>query len=301
MERISRVHRTASSRPPHPGPIVTLLALLAAAGCSGPLAHFPSADTGTPSGSPVELSALLDKPVGPAPFPVVILLHGCSGMYGAGGALNARQSEWTKLLLREGYGVLNLDSFNPRGVRDVCPFKPQPVQAYRHRAPDARGALRWLQAQPFVKADRIAVLGWSHGGLTVLDAVDAVRYPPAKLDGRPDFRVAVSFYPECVSLVRSGWFTSVPTLLLIGKADDWTPAAPCKELAERTHTVGTAIEFVSYPGAHHGFEAPGVPVRVLTGIPTGVNGSTVTIGTDPNARADALRRVPLYLAKYLKE
>jgi len=284
----------------NPWPILALLGFLAV-GCSAPLAHFPSTDTDTPSGSPVELSALLYKPDGPAPFPVVILLHGCSGMYGTGGALNAQQTEWTKLLLREGYGVLNLDSFNPRGGRDVCSLKPQPVQPYRHGALDARAALRWLQAQPFVRRDRIALLGWSHGGLTALVAVDAVRYPAARLEGRPDFRVAVSFYPECITLMRSSWFTNVPTLLLIGSADDWTPAGPCKNLAARTRTVGTAIEFVAYPGAHHGFVAPGIPVRVVTGIPTGVNGSTVTIGTDLNARADAIRRIPLYLAKYLKD
>jgi len=279
---------------------VTLAASMLAS-CMGATVHFPSLDTVKATGRPVELEAMLEKPSGPGPFPAIILMHGCSGIYSTGKQINARQAEWAQLLLNEGYVVLHLDSFNPRGYGDVCSMGPQPVLPYPNRGPDARGALHWLQSQPYVKPNRIAVLGWSHGGMSVLFAVDSYRYPHRPSDSAPNFRVAVSFYPLCTGMDKSKWFTTVPTMLLIGEADDWTPAPPCRALAERTQTTGRPIEFVSYPGAYHGFEAPGVPVRVMQGIPTAVNGHSVTIGTDPKARADALTRVPQFLAKYLKD
>jgi len=284
--------------------LVLLVALLLAgmgSGCTSSMVHFPTLESGKPGDKPVTLEALFERPSGTGPFPAVILLHGCGGMYGSAKQIASRQAEWAGILRREGYAVLHVDSFNPRGFREVCAFKPQPVQPYAHRAADTRAALRWLQTQPDVKADRIAVLGWSHGGQTVLNAVDALRYPAGKAGGAPDFRVAVSFYPLCTNFEKSKWFTRVPMMLLIGELDDWTPAPPCKGLAERLKTIGHPIDFVFYPGAYHGFDAPGAPIRVIPNAPTAANGATATVGTNPAARADALKRVPAYLAKHLKD
>ena len=57
---------------------------------------------------------------------------------------------------------------------------------------------------------------------------------------------------------------TVPTLILIGELDDWTPANECRNLAEgrddcgisREKGQGIPIEIIVYPGAHHDFDVP---------------------------------------------
>ena len=57
---------------------------------------------------------------------------------------------------------------------------------------------------------------------------------------------------------------TVPTLILIGELDDWTPAKECRNLAEgrddwgisREKGKGIPIELIVYPGAYHDFDVP---------------------------------------------
>jgi dienelactone hydrolase len=85
----------------------------------------------------------------------------------------------------------------------------------------------------------------------------------------------------------------VPLLVLVGEADDWTPAVPCRDYAARAGRV----ELVAYPGAHHGFDDPASRVRQRTGLGFTADGSgRAMVGTDPAARADAIRRVTAFLA-----
>jgi dienelactone hydrolase len=75
------------------------------------------------------------------------------------------------------------------------------------------------------------------------------------------FRAAIGFYPPCRGLKGN---MTVPTLLLIGELDDWTPASECRNLAEgrddwgisREKGKGYPIEFIVYPGAYHDFDVP---------------------------------------------
>jgi dienelactone hydrolase len=53
-----------------------------------------------------------------------------------------------------------------------------------------------------------------------------------------------------------------------------------------------------YPGAYHDFDHPSRPIQVRTGHAFSTDGSgRVHTGTDASARADALRRVPQWLAR----
>ena len=100
----------------------------------------------------------------------------------------------------------------------------------RERVADAIAAKAYLQSRADVKPAAVSLLGWSNGGSTVLYAVDPRRRPQ---DGKPDFAKAVAFYPGCATPAESGrWQTRLPLLILIGAADDWTPAKPCSELVK---------------------------------------------------------------------
>src|SRR5205085_10443566 len=73
------------------------------------------------------------------------------------------------------------------------------------------------------------------------------------------FRAAVAIYPPCDDVGRH---IAVPTLILVGERDDWTPARDCRNLAEGRSTTWTArnpddarkVHLVVYPDAHHGFD-----------------------------------------------
>ena len=282
------------------------LALLSAllALCSGASAQekvrFPSLDRDLTGGAPTQIEGLLYRQQGDAPTPAIILAHGCAGLYGRDGVPTPRHHEWAWRFHALGYVVLHVDSFTPRGLREICSKSGRTVSPSRERPRDVYGALVYLQGLPFVQPDRIGLLGWSNGGSTTLYTVDeAARARPAGL--KHDFRAAVAFYPGCRTPLarKTAWTTAIPLLILMGDADDWTPAAPCEGLVERAKTLRAPIDIHVYPGAYHDFDAPSSPVRVRRNVATTASG-TATIGTDPAGREDAIARAPAFLARYLK-
>lgn len=246
-----------------------------------------------------ELTGLLWRPDGDAPHPAIVMMHGCGGMTTARGALTGRHRDWAERFRANGYVVLHVDSFRPRGLRSICETRGRDIQPGRERARDAYAALAFLQARPDVRADKVALLGWSNGGSTVLRTIDLAAATRPR-DLAHDFAAAVAFYPGCRALAerRQGWTTTIPLLVLVGAADDWTPAPPCEALIARARSFGAPVELVVYPDAHHDFDAPDVALRVRTRIATTASG-TATVGTHPASRADSLRRVPDFLAARL--
>lgn len=261
---------------------------------------FPSLDEDLTGGAPTMLEARLYKPEGSGPFPAIVGLHGCSGRdFQRRDTPFRNYADWGERLSRLGYVVLLPDSFRPRGVMEVCTQSPQPVSAFRHRPRDAFGALAWLQQQNYVQRDRVFLMGWSHGGVTVLATLRIIKDETLRARAGGDFRAAVALYPGCGVQLRSRWRTRTPLLILSGGEDDWTPAAPCRELAERSRGDGQPVTYVEYPGAHHGFDGPAGQLRQRTDVPGAQrNGKgSVTVGTDPAAREDVIRRVPRFLAE----
>jgi len=66
------------------------------------------------------------------------------------------------------------------------------------------------------------------------------------------FRVAVAYYPAC-SVVQLPTFTA-PVLIMIGEADDWTPADRCREMVAHARPDSAPITLQVYPDAHHAFD-----------------------------------------------
>lgn len=281
--------------------IIVAGALLAASG--GAQAEesvsFPSHDGDLTGGAPTTLSGVLYRPAGDGPFAAIVLMHGCGGLYERSGRLAPRHADWARRFHSLGYVVLHVDSFTPRGVKEECTVKHRPVQPGRERVRDAYGTLLYLQALPFVRAERVGLMGWSHGGSTVVWTVaEGAAGRPRTLDNG-DFRAAVAFYPGCRPMLQSRtWTTRIPLEILHGEKDDWTPIEPCRALVQRVRTWGAPVQIVTYPNAFHGFDTPNSPVRVRRDIATTPTG-TATVGTDPQARADAIVRVTDYFARYL--
>ena len=260
-------------------------------------------------GAPVSIEGLMFRPAGASTpeSPAVIALHGCAGMFARGGEgkLAARHEAYAEAMLAAGYIVLFPDSFGSRGFREICTIRNgERTIGHRLRRLDTLGALRWLASQPGVNRQRIALIGWSHGGSTALSAINAGNRDVATFRGRENaafFRAAVAFYPGCTPASQDPqWRPAVATRILIGAADDWTPASACVRLGARAREQEWPLEVTVYPDAHHGFDAPGGRLVHRTDVPNGVNpGQGVHAGPDPVAREDANRRVAEFLRETL--
>jgi dienelactone hydrolase len=259
-------------------------------------------------GKPVAIDALLLRPPSRganAGTPVVIALHGCNGMYssspGRESQLDARGTAYAEKLVGEGYAVLFVDSFGSRGVRQVCTIRTnERTIAPPRRRLDVLGALQWLGTQRWVARDAIALVGWSHGGSTTLATISAENRDVAAFRKRADapfVRAAFAFYPGCNAALRDErWRPAVTTRIVIGAADDWTPAPACEALGARGREQRWPLEVTVYPGAHHGFDAPRGKVVHRTDVPNGARpGEGVHVGPDPAAREDAQRRLLAFL------
>jgi dienelactone hydrolase len=263
--------------------------------------QFASLD-GKDGAAPTQLDAYLFRPTNAtAPYPVIVFLHGCGGLVsGTSHRLMSREVDWAGKLNAQGIGVLMVDSFTPRGSGEMCSRSGFKEWLYMRRPADAYGALAWLQAQPFAARDRIGLIGWSNGGGAALFAIG--QRSPGRPPGfaGPDFRAAVTFYPGSCSTQRLGadWTTKIPLLILIGGSDVWTPAKPCKALAEEAAARGAPVEFHAYPGVYHDFDWPGARKRELTAYTTR-DGIVPITGEDPAAHADAVQRVEAFMASHL--
>jgi dienelactone hydrolase len=193
--------------------------------------------------APSIIDGFLTRPDGPGPFPAVVHLHGCGGL--PDDTKRSANHFGSERLASWGYVVLVVDSFTTRGIDNTCSGETAP------RTADAYGALAWLARQPFVDANRVAVIGFSAGGSATLSIAEARDFELFENEGEHGFKAAVAFYPSCMSDNA----LKIPTLIPTGELDDWTPAAACRATAAR-RTGGSPVRLIVYPGAYHSFDTP---------------------------------------------
>ncbi len=228
--------------------------------------------------------------------PALVLLHGCGGPYDRQGRLSSRLRSYAGLLNAQGWHVLVLDSLTARGESELCTQRiGTRAVTMANRRLDALGALAWLAQREEVDAARLVLLGWSNGGSAVLSASNLTHDDVAAATPRP--RALVAFYPGCDAELKRGYRPSAPLQLLVGMADDWTPAAPCEALAERA-PASIAIE--RYEGAYHGFDAT-APVTLRKDVPNGVHpGQGVHVGGNAAAAQASRARMLAFLNEQLR-
>jgi dienelactone hydrolase len=232
-------------------------------------------------GGQIQLRAEFQKPTtGSGPFPAVIALHNCAG-YNEPYSMTT----WLPLFWQQGYATLRLDSFTARGhYGDICGNTGEVTGV--ERAADALAAAYVLAGRPDVRRDRIAVIGWSHGGggaaRVTKDWPDR-RPAREKLASRGGKLVAsIDLYGGCGT---TNYPVIVPLLVLVGASDDWVSGgADCLELAKAYPTLVTVQV---YPGAYHGFDTPGDMHRAVGHI----------IAYNAEATADARVRATEFLRR----
>jgi len=212
--------------------------------------------------------------------PVVVALHGCGGLYSTlsanQGKLNPRHSGMAKLITDNGYSIVFPDSFSTRGETSLCSQKfDLRVIKQSHRSDDVDGVLKWLSSQNWADTAKIALLGWSHGGTTVLVSTDKNLQKVEARTIQPS--IAIAFYPGCSDALKSNYRPHVPLVMMVAELDDWTPPAPCIELAKRT-----GANLYVYPDSYHDFDNPVGTVRIRLDVANGViPGAGVHVGRNP--------------------
>lgn len=236
----------------------------------------------------------LSKPDGDGPFPAVVLTHGCGGT----GRGTQYPTVWrglvqhAKLLNRNGFVTLIIDSFHKRRITDGCQngAKYYPVQVE-----DAYAAFDRLATLPFVDEDRVGYVGQSLGGGTALRLALRTSVGIRERKGQGTFAALVAYYPWC----EPSWAYSLvrPLLILIGSEDDWTPADQCIALSvlAKQSTRKPVVKLKVYPRAHHSFDLPMKGPYYVEGS----GGNMHTVKGDAGARIDSQRRMVAFFNEYL--
>jgi dienelactone hydrolase len=223
----------------------------------------------------------LARPDGAGPFPAVVGLHGCAGMH------DTTKQKLADELVGRGYVVLLVDSFATRGIDHACTGGGFFATAGQ-RPPDAYGGLAFLARQSFVDSQRVAAVGFSQGGWVTLLVAEPDSHERFVLPANLRFRAALAFNPPCR---LAGARPAIPTVILIGDLDDWTPAPDCSDRVADWGNDGPPIELIVYPGVHHGFYYPHLqPGRTMFGHWVEYNGA---------AADDATRRLHGFLDRHL--
>ena len=242
------------------------------------------------------LQALMFRPAGDGPFPAIVAMHGCDGLTNSAGKL------------RRGYRGLGRASCG-RGLRSAV-----------SRTATARAVLTTMPRQRAAPCDRIASASPMHTpratGCSSRISSRKDRISPARL-GQWRHRRAVGGAAESCAKRRAGrifarrrysiraaagWARPpgarrIPTLILLGALDDWAPAKNCEQMVAGARGRSARAVIVKYKSAHHISivricRSAAAQCRFSAGRLRPRHGRQQS-----EARADALKRVPQWLAR----
>jgi dienelactone hydrolase len=211
------------------------------------------------NGQNLTLTGWLFKPAGNGPFPAVVMMHGCNGVYSYSDptkGLANQYREWGDRLTGAGYIALLVDSFTPRKVAQNECNSANGVSEVTDRPYDAVAGLKYLTERSDIFTDRIGLLGWSHGGSATMMTMDVSKYGTSN-----NFKAAVAFYPGCGlynalgGLENSTWKPYAPFALLIGSADTVVSVDYCKTRVSKAQALGASSTTITvYAKATHSFD-----------------------------------------------
>jgi dienelactone hydrolase len=186
------------------------------------------------------LAEVIKPKGGDGQAPYMILMHGCNG-------LSPLVAKWAKekarIFLDQGYGVLILDSFKSRGVREVC-GPPNYHWGWR-RAEDAYSALDYLIENKLAIPDQVYVMGRSNGGTAAVMIANALQVG----DHPNKFAAIFAVSPGCIGLAKSRF--GIPLVMFVGEKDDANDPKFCEQLDTAS---GVPVQIIKFKGAYHGYE-----------------------------------------------
>ncbi len=182
----------------------------------------------------IDITGFIFRPEISKPRPAIITLV-------SGDGLQKSHTEWGDTLASWGYVNLLVDSFGSRGGTNRQDTNNANMFS------DAYNAYRFLQKQPYVDPERIAVIGFSLGGSSLFSILN--RSNPR----RPTditFKAGVALYPNC----DTGIELNAPLLILQGDSDPINSSYSCETVSSEAIKWGNDISYHLYPGATHFYD-----------------------------------------------
>jgi dienelactone hydrolase len=195
----------------------------------------------------VEIQGLLQMPKGGAgALPLVITSIGSRGL------TSGREALYAQALDEAGIAMLIVDSYSARGFTET--ISDQGKFSFAGSTADALFALDHMRRDRRFDARRIALLGYSRGGMVTLMSHDE-RIQNAIVGAGARFCAHVALYPPCYLQWQHPRPTQAPMLMIFGGRDVQAPAASGAAYAERIEQAGGTVEVIVYPEAVHSFDA----------------------------------------------
>jgi dienelactone hydrolase len=244
---------------------------------------LPQLLKGNAANERTEIVGHLFLPKGNEKVPAVILMHGSGGIY------RAMLEYWPRQFNAAGIAVLSIDSFGPRGVKSTA--EDQSQVPFAADVTDAFAALKLLASHPRVDAKRIAIMGFSRGGITTWRAGVERIIAAQKLTDGLRFAAHIPVYSGgCTGIfrlqIKPDVFSKAPMLWIHGDADDYTAIGPCQEYADKIGKAGTPVEFVVIKGARHKFDADDLKRTQISGAQVAIPTCPIEIDIETMAAYD---------------
>jgi dienelactone hydrolase len=272
--------------------------------------------TGNEQGKEVALTGELSLPQRQGKVPLVILMHGSTG-------ISAYIPYWVRHLNEIGVATFVIDGFSGRGLTEVG--TNQAVLGRLNFIIDIFRSLAVLAKHPRIDPDRIAVMGFSRGGQASLFSA-MKRFDKLWNKSGTSFAAYIAFYPDCSTTYKDDTaIADKPIRIFHGTADNYDPIEPCRSYVSRLKQAGhNDVTLTEYPNAPHNFDNPlgaipaapgkghqsvrdcairegadGTLINAETGSPFSYDDQCVKLGpllgADPEAREAARSEVTQFL------
>jgi len=176
-------------------------------------------------------------------FPLII---GVAGSLGWG----QHHHRYLELYRRMGIATFELNSFKSRGIKSTVGSQTEVTTAMIIL--DVYKAFEQLAVHPNIDKNKVGLTGWSlGGGVTLFSA-----WKPLKeaIGIDLEFSASLAFYPPCFVTPHNIDFENVPTHILIGELDTWTPADAFIDFQTMMHEKGYDFNVTVYDSSYHSFD-----------------------------------------------
>ena len=195
---------------------------------------------------PVTIAGEFRVAQGTGRLPVVVMMHGSSGVSPAAEA-------WVHSFNAMGISTFVIDGFSGRGLTSTSPN--QALLGRLNFIVDIYRALDILAKHPRVDPDKIVLMGFSRGGQAALYA-SLNRFHKLWNKSGLQFAAYLPFYPDCMTTYANDTdIADKPIRIFHGASDDYNPDPNCKAFVARLKEAKHDVELTEYPDSQHGFDA----------------------------------------------
>jgi dienelactone hydrolase len=211
--------------------------------------------TGDANGQPVSVGGEFRIAQGTGRLPVVVLMHGSSGV-------GATTEAWVHQFNAMGISTFVVDGFTGRGLTAVGPN--QALLGRLNLIVDIYRSLDILAKHPRVDPERIVLMGFSRGGQAALYA-SLDRFNKLWNKSGAQFAAYIPFYPDCsTSYATDTEVGNRPIRIFHGTPDDYNPVASCKAYVTRLQDAKRDVVLTEYPDSQHAFDAGLLGANIVT-------------------------------------